>query len=496
MNLASIIDPHADDAVALVWRGEPTTYGELRALVAGARGGLAARGVQVGDRVALLCGNTRHFVVGYLAIMGIGAVVVPLNPFDPSAALEREIAEVEAVAVVVDGNGASGWAGIDRATVPTVRLVVAAGSDIDGADTYLDELCGTEPVPVVDRIDRDLACLLFTSGTAGAPRAAMLDHGCLQANIDQAQRVPDAMTPADVVLCVLPLHHVFGLNVALGQTLTVGASIVLVQRFDPATALDTITERGVTVVPGAPPMWTAWAAFTEAPPEAFANVRLALTGAAAMPPDAARTFEERFGVPLREGYGLTEASPVVTTSVGMTPRPGSVGKVLPGVQVRVVDTEGNDALVGDPGEIWVKGANVFPGYWRDPEATARVLDATGWLHTGDVAVADEDGFLWLVDRAKDLIIVSGFNVYPAEVEEIIAEHPGVAECAVVGVAHPHTGEAVKAYVVARKGVELVEEQIVRHCADHLARYKCPTKVLIVDELPRNAAGKLLRRILR
>ncbi len=496
MNLASIIETHPDEAVAVVWRGEPTTYAQLRALVGGARGGLVAHGVQAGDRVALLCGNTRHFVVGYLAAIGIGAVCVPLNPFDPSPALEHELASVEAAAVVVDGNGASGWAGVDRARVPSVRLVIAAGADIDGADTSLDEVCSAAPVPTVERVDADLACLLFTSGTAGAPRAAMLTHGCLKANIDQAQRVPEAMNASDVVLCVLPLHHVFGLNVALGQTLAVGSSIVLVQRFDPATALDTIAERGITVVPGAPPMWVSWSAFTEAAPDAFKGVRLALTGAAAMPPDAMRAFEARFGLPLREGYGLTEASPVVTTSVGMTPRPGSVGRVLPGVKVRVVDSEGADALVGDPGEIWVQGPNVFPGYWRDAEATARVLDAQGWLHTGDVALADEDGFLWLVDRAKDLIIVSGFNVYPAEVEEIIAEHPGVAECAVVGVAHPHTGEAVKAYVVARKGVELVEEQIVRHCTDHLARYKCPTKVLIVDELPRNAAGKLLRRILR
>jgi long-chain acyl-CoA synthetase len=237
-------------------------------------------------------------------------------------------------------------------------------------------------------------------------------------------------------------------------------------------------------------------AFTEAPADAFAGVRLALTGAAPLPAEAIQAFQARFGLPIREGYGLTEASPVVTTSVGIEPKPGSVGRVLPGIEVRLVDADGADVLAGDQGEVWVRGANVFAGYWDDDEATARVLDPQGWLHTGDVAVVDDDGYLWLVDRAKDLIIVSGFNVYPSEVEEVIAEHPGVAEAAVVGVAHPHTGEAVKAYVVARPGVELVEEQIVRHCAEHLARYKCPTKVLVVDELPRNASGKLLRRILR
>lgn len=495
MNLASIIESQPDDAVALLWRGEPTTYAQLRALVAGTRGGLAARGITAGDRVAILCGNTRHFVVAYLAALGLGAVAVPLDPFDPSAALEHELVSVGAVAVVVDGNGASAWAGIDRSGVTAVRLVVAAGADIAGADAYLDEVAGADPVPLAELDAADLAALLFTSGTAGAPRAAMLTHGNLLANIAQAQS-SGGLRSDDVVYVVLPLHHVFGLNVALGQTLAAGGAMVLVQRFDPATALETIAERKVTVIPGAPPMWVAWAAFAAAPADAFAGVRLALTGAAPLPVDAMRTFEERFGLALREGYGLTEASPVVTTSVGIDPKRGSVGRVLPGVEVRLADADGNAVLAGDPGEVWVRGANVFAGYWEDPVATARVLDQQGWLHTGDVAVVDDDSYLWLVDRAKDLIIVSGFNVYPAEVEEVIVEHPGVAEAAVVGVPHPHTGEAVKAYVVARPGVELVEEQIVRHCAEHLARYKCPTKVLVVDELPRNAAGKLLRRILR
>ena len=496
MNLATIIEAHPDDAVAVLLRGEPTTYGQLRALVAGTRGGLAARGVGPGDRVALLCGNTRHFVVAYLAALGLGAVAVPLNPFDPSAALERELAEVGAVAVVVDGNGAAAWAGVDRATVPAVRLVVAAGVDVDGADVYFDELAAAAAVPLVDRGEADLAALLFTSGTAGAPRAAMLTHGSLLANIRQSQAVSGGLGAADVVYCVLPLHHVFGLNVALGQTLAGGGSIVLVQRFDPATALETIADRKVTVIPGAPPMWLSWASFADAPSDAFAGVRLALTGAAPLAAEIIKGFEDRFGLALREGYGLTEASPVVTTSVGIDPKPGSIGRVVPGVEVRLVDADGNDVLAGDPGEILVRGPNVFAGYWADEAASARVLDKAGWLHTGDVAVVDDAGYLWLVDRAKDLIIVSGFNVYPAEVEEIIAEHPGVAEAAVVGVPHPHTGEAVKAYVVARPGVELVEEQIVQHCADHLARYKCPTKVMIVEELPRNASGKLLRRILR
>ncbi len=209
-------------------------------------------------------------------------------------------------------------------------------------------------------------------------------------------------------------------------------------------------------------------------------------------------LEGRFGVVIREGYGLTEASPVVTTSVGIEARRGSVGKALDGVEVRLVDGEGDDVLDGDPGEIWVRGANVFAGYWEDAEATARVLTPDGWLRTGDIAVTDDDGYLYVVDRAKDLIIVSGFNVYPAEVEQVIAEAPGVAEVGVVGVPNAATGEAVRAYVVSTPdGVDRVnEDAIVAWCRQHLARYKCPGSVLVVDELPKGLTGKVLRRALR
>jgi len=210
-----------------------------------------------------------------------------------------------------------------------------------------------------------------------------------------------------------------------------------------------------------------------------------------------RAFQERFGLPLHQGYGLTEASPVVTTTGSEgEPRLGSIGVPLPGVEVRLVDADGDDTLVGDPGEIWVRGANVFVGYWGDDEATQRVLDHDGWLHTGDVAVADHDGYLFIVDRSKDLIIVSGFNVYPAEVEEVLLLHEGVAEVAVVGMPHPHTGEAVKAFVVAAPGAHLDEEELVSHCARHLARYKAPSAVEFFDALPKGGTGKILKKELR
>jgi long-chain acyl-CoA synthetase len=496
VNLATIIDPHPADANALISRGKVTTYGQLRDQVASLRGGLEALGVGRGDRVVLLYANKRFFVDAYLATIGLGAVAVPLNPASPSAEIEREIAAVGAKVVFVGPISQASWVGVHRERVPTVEHVVAADtSEIPDAVRF-EDLMQHDPVPVVDVEPDDLAVLMFTSGTVGHPQAAMLSHGNLLANLEQNLTTPGRLRSDDVVFGVLPLFHIFGLNVVLNLSLMVGACLVLVMRFDPSTAIDTIAERGITVVPGAPPMWVAWSQFAEAEPTAFAGVRLALTGAARMPEESIRRMRARFGVELREGYGLTEASPVVTSSVGVEQKPGSIGRVLDGVKVRLVDEDGDDVPLGDTGEIWVQGPSVFKGYWEDPPATARAITPDGWLRTGDVAVADEDGYLYIVDRAKDLIIVSGFNVYPAEVEEVIGEYPGVAEVAVVGVAHPHTGEAVKAYVVLHEGVETDEEQVIAWCRDHLARYKCPTKVLFVEQLPKGMGGKILRRILR
>ena len=494
MNLANIINGHPPEQVAIISRNRATTYGTLVDQVAGLRGGLTELGVQQGDRVALIVGNSRFFVVSYLAIVGLGAVAVPLNPSSPAPELTRELVTVGASTVIIGPAAVNAWRSIDRADVPLVQRVIATeGHDIDDAATLTD-LIGSAPLPVVEVADNHLAVLMFTSGTAGSPRAAMLSHGNLLSNITQVIGTDDSIHASDIVYAVLPMFHIMGLNVVLGISLAVGATTVLVQRFDPTTALETIRDRKVTVVPGAPPMWVDFS-MVEAPADAFATVRTALTGAAKMPEDAMRRLDERFGVKLAEGYGLTEASPIVTSSGGGARRPGSVGKVIDGVQMRIVDEFGEDALDGDTGEIWVSGPNVFQGYLDDPESTAKVLTADGWLRTGDIGTTDSDGFVYLVDRAKDLIIVSGFNVFPAEVEEVLLAHTGVAQVGVIGVAHPHTGEAVKAFIVPERGVHLDEDELIAYCNGELARYKCPTKVLFVDELPRNISGKLLRRSL-
>jgi long-chain acyl-CoA synthetase len=489
VNLASFLLAAAGttpDSPAL--RG-PTamTYRELAECVARHARGLAGD-VAPGDRVAILAGNDDAFVVAYLAILTVGGVAVPLNPAAPDAELARGLAAVEPV-LVLCGPGFDGrdLAGFDPSRRRALSAVADAGADRD-------------PVAPVERDDDDVAVLLFTAGTSGAPRPAMLTHGNLHANIAQVQSHPSTRRNGDdVVLGVLPFFHVYGLNVVLGVGLASGSTIVPVAHFDPVVTARVVTDEQVTVLPAVPTIFTSWveAAPEAIPADAFASVRVAVSGAAALPPEVAEAFRRRFGVAVHDGYGLTETAPVVTTSaVDSTPRPGSIGAPLPGIEVRLVDAQGVDALAGDPGEIWVRGRNVFAGYWRDPEATAAVLDPDGWLRTGDVAVADDDGFLRLVDRIKDTIIVSGFNVFPTEVEDVIRARPDVAEVAVVGMPDERTGERVKAYVVPDAGGTPDLATVQAWCRERLARYKCPTDVEVIASLPRGLSGKVLRRGLR
>ncbi len=460
------------DAVALRFEGESVTFAALRDRAVRVAAGLAGAGVQPGDRVAFALANGPDFVVAYLAALHAGAVAVPLDPGSPRPELERELASV----------------------TPTVRI---GALDVATTLDALDAPDSGSGVAAIDRGDDDLAALLFTAGTAGSPKAAMLTHGNLRSNIEQVQGHPGLrIRPDDIGLAVLPLFHVFGLNVVLGTGLAAGGTTVLASEFHAASTAALVASERITVVAGVPSMFAAWLTLPADADHTFSTVRLAVSGAAALPDDVGRAFRERFGVAVREGYGLTEASPIVTTTaVDDVLRPGSIGPPLPGVEVRLVDADGDDVLAGDPGEIWVRGPNVFPGYWHDVATTARVLNSDGWLRTGDVAVADDDGCLSLVDRAKDLVIVSGFNVYPAEVESVLAEHPDVAEVAVVGVDDDRTGEALVAFVVSVSGESISASTLRSFVSARLARYKVPSSFELVASLPRNPLGKLLRRAL-
>jgi long-chain acyl-CoA synthetase len=480
VNLVSVLLDHAEDrpdAPALVEGERVVSYAELEGLAAEAAAGLAELGVGPGDRVAIASHNDVAFVTTYLGALWAGAVAVPLDPLAPASVLDAQTARVQAK-----------------------HLLCGAGTEdllvVPGAAPIADLLGRGRLDAEAERDDAELAVLLFTSGTAGAPRAAMLTHGNLAANIGQVQGHPGLQVGTDDVgLGALPFFHVFGLNAALGVGLQAGACTVLLDHFDAARAVELVRRHGVTILAGVPTMFDAFLDLPEelASAASFSTVRRAVSGAAELPLALAEAFRERFGVTIHEGYGLTEAAPIVsTTAVDDAPRFGSIGPPLPGIEVRLVGDDGEDVVAGDPGEIWVRGPNVFAGYWDDPEATARVL-SDGWLRTGDVAVVGDDGFLSLVDRKKDLIIVSGFNVFPAEVEDVLLAHDGIADAAVVGVPHPRTGEAVAAWVVAEPGTTLTVDGVREHVARNLARYKVPATVEIVDELPRNDAGKLLRR---
>ena len=378
-------------------------------------------------------------------------------------------------------------------------LVVAIGAAAEPGEIGYDDLPAEGSRIVSPRDPESLAVLLYTSGTSGKPRAAMLSHRALLANIEQsAGTTPAPVRQGDIVLGVLPMFHVYGLNAVLGQVLLTGASLVIGDRFDADETLALIQREQVTCVPVAPPVITSWLGHRDVA-TALSSVRMLLSGAAPLSEETVRAFEELTGIVVEQGYGLTEAGPVVTSTIGApTHKPGSAGRALPGVELRVVDEAGTDVHPADPGEIWVRGQNLFSGYWPDGDAAP---GPDGWLRTGDIGFLDADGDLFMVDRLRELVIVSGFNVYPSEIEDVVGEVEGVRECAVIGVAHAATGEAVVAYVVpadlpAHLDAAGLEAAVLAHCEDRLARFKMPSRVEIVDELPHSATGKVAKGRLR
>lgn len=487
MNLADDLAERAGrhpSRAALTGEAGTLSYEELEERVRRVAAGFARMGLASGARVGLLLPNAPSFVECLYGAWRAGLVVVPLNTGYTRAEVQRIVAAARASALVADG--ASMEVAQDVQDVQDLRVTVPEelrGTEADGPPTASQP--GQDPTAV----------LAFTAGTTGRPKGVVLTHGNLRANHAQLSGSRQQVEADDTVLAVLPLFHIYGLNVALGYTLAAGGTALLMDRFTQAGSLRAIAEHEVTVVPAVPPMFRAWLAADEGVAD-FSRVRVVASGGARLDPALAEAFAGRFGKGVWEGYGLTETSPVVTsTAMGETPLPGSIGRPLPGVSIRLRDEAGRPVAGGDPGEIQVRGPNVFGGYWEDPEATAAAFTSDGWFRTGDVAYARE-GDLYLVDRRDDLVIVSGFNVYPREVEDVLLTHPAVDAVAVVGVPDERTGEAVKAVVVLRPGTEVAPEDLVAHCRESLARFKCPSAVEVVEELPVLPMGKVLRRELR
>jgi long-chain acyl-CoA synthetase len=483
---------------AFIFHDRPIAFSDLDERVERTAASLAGLGIAKGDRVALLIGNVPEFASTLYGAMRAGAVVCPLNVALTSEELGYILADSGAKAAVTELASLPGLLAVRDRLADLQTILVVGGPPAPRGTISLEEALRSagEP-PAVATETSDLAVIAYTAGTTAAPKGAMLAHGHLLANLDQISLVPDlAETEDDVALLALPLFHSYALNVILGLGMKTGATSVLAERFDPVEALAQVERHGVTLLFGAPPMFAAWASMPDASPRAMSSVRLAVSGAAPLPSEVFEGFRDRFGITIWEGYGLTECAPAVTSNaMGKAAKPGSIGLPLPGVEIRLVDEDGEDAEEDDPGEIWVRGANVFAGYWNRPGATAEVMEGD-WLKTGDVAYRDEDGYLHVVDRKKDLIMVSGFNVYPMEVEEAIERHPDVEEAAVVGIPDQRTGEAVQAWIVPRLGRVLDPEEILDYLHGYLARFKHPTDLRIVDRLPHHVTGKVLRRMLR
>ena len=521
-NLAELLSRAAEaaaDKVALVEAstGRRVTWAELDAEASRVAHGLAEIGLVAGYRVVIAVTNRIEFVTAYLGALRARMIAVPVNPRSTTGELVRMIADCGARTVVADQetittvrSAVSGLhdalEGADdelraRAFVP--RIVVARSRTVPGEMSY-DELiqAGSTQTPTPEDPEA-LAVLLYTSGTSGRPRAAMLSHRALIANIEQAAAVDPAMvTGTDVVFGVLPLFHVYGLNAVLGQVIRQEATLVLVDGFDVEGSLDIIADEAVSVVPVAPSVFGYWMSADDLR-DRLSAVRLVLSGSAPLAPDLVDSFTETTGIPVHQGYGLTEAAPVVTSTQGRsaqgsrTAKSGSVGAVLPGITIKLVDEGGREPEGSDPGEIHIRGDNLFSGYW--PDGTDGP-DEDGWWPTGDVGFLDPDGDLFLVDRLRELVVVSGFNVYPSEVEDVIIEVDGVAEAAVIGTDDDRRGEAVVAYVKRDPGSALTDDELVAsvraHCSERLARFKQPSVIHVVDVLPHTVTGKVAKGRLR
>jgi long-chain acyl-CoA synthetase len=477
-------------AVCETGTGRCLTYRQLEAAVQAQAGRLADAGVEPGDRIALRLPTSVDYVVAFFGALRAGAVVVPLSPQTPGPELDKLLGHSGAKVVITRDAEEALPDGVTGLTPET---------DPDGVVEFVDAGRGGE----------DIAVVSYTSGTTGPPRGVMLSHRALLANLAQISGVEGVLEHDDRVLITIPLFHVYGLGPGLLQATAVGATAILSERFEAQRTLDDCAEYRVTTITGVPTMYTEFAAF--GPDElrrGLATVRRMTSGAAPLHPKVLTAIREATGIDVYEGYGLTECAPVVTsTLVTGYPKPGSVGRPLPGVELRLVDSDGADQAVpldpddvddvfeadGETGLVSIRGANLFSGYWPDG---GQGPDEEGWFRTGDVGYLDVDGDLHLVDRANDLIIVNGFNVFPREVEEVIGQLPEVAEAAVVGVVDERSGEAVKAFVVPAAGAALSEQQVVDHCAAHLAGYKVPHAVEFAESLPHSATGKLRRVRLR
>jgi len=465
------------------------TYDKLQNEFVAYRNYFYAQGIRIGENVGLFSRNSAEFVYCYMALSSLGAVVVPLN-FQLTA---REIA------YIVKDAQMKHLVSMEALDIRAELLQHDYSEEItqilipELAEIFASQFFGTAP-SFDSSIDEGAPCvIIYTSGTTGNPKGAILSHKNLISNVRSFGAALPAGSSSDNILCVLPMYHSFAWTCAVLYPLSLGASITILEAFSPKETIAAIKEKNVSIVFGVPPIYNYLTRMGS--PEDLSSVRTFVSGGAALPQKVAELFQQKYGTPILEGYGLSEASPVVALNPWSKTKFCSIGRPLPDVSVRIVNAKGETLPPGDIGELVVQGPNVMHGYYNLPLETSRAL-RNGWLHTGDIAYQDIEGYLFIVDRLKDMIIINGENVYPREIEELLYSYPGVVEVAVIGVPDPLRGEAVRAYV-AMEDEKLFDRKAIRDFLQPLlAGYKLPRDIIRVDALPKNKTGKIMKRLLR
>jgi len=489
MNLASIVTDSAErhpDRTAVRLGERELTYAELDRESARFAALLSEGGMEPGDRVGVMLPNVPEFPIAYYGVLRAGGIVVPMNVL-----LKRR-----EIAFYLGDSGAGilvAWHGF----VEEARAAAEeAGAELVAVEpeAFEKDLSGRDMVPgLADTGDSDTAVILYTSGTTGTPKGAELTHANLNMNRQISAATTTEVGEGDVVLGALPLFHSFGQTVSMNASLGEGACLTMLPRFDPADALETMQRDRVTHFQGVPTMYGALLHHPDREQFDTSCLRSCVSGGAPLPVEVLRGFEEAFGCIVLEGYGLSETSPVACSNhPGMERKPGSIGTPIEGVEMRIVDEDDNPLGPGEVGEIVIRGHNIMKGYWQRPDATEEAMRG-GWFHSGDMARTDEDGYYFIVDRKKDLIIRGGYNVYPREVEEVLYEHPKIREAAVLGLPNDEWGEEVGAAVVPQDGEELDPAEVSDYVKERIAAYKYPRVVWFMDELPKGPTGKILKR---
>jgi long-chain acyl-CoA synthetase len=504
LNLAHYLQMRSEahpEKMAVIFDDYRVTYGELQAYVNRVANILVDRGIQKGDKVAVMVPNTPFFPILYYGILAAGATVVPINVLLKAHEIQYFIEDSDAKVFFAARHFYQEAVGAFQETDTCHHFIVVNAPD-DTEPTAVGELLtplAMEASPEFDFVDTmpdDTAVILYTSGTTGHPKGAELTHFNMFFN---AQCVKDRVmmyTADDVSLAVLPLFHSFGQTCIMNATLMAGATMSMMLKFEMPRIMEIIRRDKVSVLAAVPTMYFFMLNGPGSDESSLSTIRMLVSGGAALPVDVLNRFENRYQVRILEGYGLSETSPVASFNILERPsKAGSIGLPIWGCEMKVMCEDGSFAQTGEVGEIVIRGHNVMKGYYKKPAATEEAI-VDGWFHTGDMARVDEEGYFFIVDRKKDLIIRSGMNIYPREIEEHLYAHPAVLEAAVIGVPDPARGEEVRAYITLKEGAHATEDELRDYCLEHMAKFKVPREILFLPSLPKGATGKILKRELR